>query len=216
MALIAPSILNSDFLNLGEQIDLINSSKADYLHLDIMDGNFVPNLSFGFPVIKQIKTVSKLPLDTHLMIREPDRYLEDFRDAGADNLTVHYEVCDHLHRTIQKIKELGMKASVTLNPATPVSVLEDILPDVYMVLLMSVNPGFGGQKFIPQTVEKIKKLREMIDSRKLNALIEIDGGVDITNIHELSRLGVDVFVVGSAIFRDKHPVEMIKKLKENS
>lgn len=216
MALIAPSILNSDFLRLGEQIEMVNSSKADYLHLDIMDGNFVPNLTFGFPVIKQIKSVSKLPLDTHLMIRDPDRYLEDFRDAGADNLTVHYEVCDHLHRTIQKIKDLGMKASVTLNPATPVSVLEDILPDVYMVLLMSVNPGFGGQKFIPQTVEKIMKLRKMIDSLKLNTLIEIDGGVDLSNIHELSRVGVDVFVVGSAIFRNENPVEMIKRLKENS
>ncbi len=216
MALIAPSILNANFLKLGEQIELVNSSRADFLHLDIMDGNFVPNLTFGFPIIKQIKSISKLPLDTHLMIRDPDRYLEDFREAGADNLTVHYEVCDHLHRTIQKIKDLGMKASVTLNPATPVSVLENILPDVYMVLLMSVNPGFGGQSFIPQTVEKIKKLRQMIVSRDLNTLIQIDGGVDISNIAELSQAGVDVFVVGSAIFKDKEPLEMIRKLKEKS
>ncbi len=216
MALIAPSILNSNFLKLGEQIELVNSSAADFLHLDIMDANFVPNLTFGFPIIKQIKSVSRLPLDTHLMIRDPDRYLEEFRDAGADNLTVHYEVCDHLHRTVQRIKDLGMKASVTLNPATPVSVLDDILPDVYMVLLMSVNPGFGGQKFIPQTVEKIKKLRKMIDNRGLHTLIEIDGGVDISNIHDLSKVGVDVFVVGSAIFKDKDPVDMIQKLKEKS
>lgn len=216
MALIAPSILNSNFLKLGEQIELVNSSEADFLHLDIMDANFVPNLTFGFPIIKQIKSVSRLPLDTHLMIRDPDRYLEEFRDAGADNLTVHYEVCDHLHRTVQRIKDLGMKASVTLNPATPVSVLDDILPDIYMVLLMSVNPGFGGQKFIPQTIEKIKKLRKMIDNRGLQTLIEIDGGVDISNIHELSKVGVDVFVVGSAIFKDEDPVEMIRKLKESS
>ena len=216
MALIAPSILNSNFLKLGEQIELVNSSEADFLHLDIMDANFVPNLTFGFPIIKQIKSVSRLPLDTHLMIRDPDRYLEEFRDAGADNLTVHYEVCDHLHRTVQRIKDLGMKASVTLNPATPVSVLDDILPDIYMVLLMSVNPGFGGQKFIPQTLEKIKKLRKMIDNRGLQTLIEIDGGVDISNIHELSKVGVDVFVVGSAIFKDEDPVEMIRKLKESS
>ncbi len=216
MALIAPSILNANFLKLGEQIEMLNSSKADLLHLDIMDANFVPNLTFGFPIIKQIKSVSKLPLDTHLMINDPDRYLEDFRDAGADNLTVHYETCDHLHRTIQRITELGMTASVTLNPATPVSVLEDILPDLHMVLIMSVNPGFGGQKFIPQSVEKIKKLKKMISDRSLDTLIQIDGGVDIDNITQLSHIGVDVFVVGSAIFKANDPPGMIKMLRENS
>ncbi|MFW5820189.1 MAG: ribulose-phosphate 3-epimerase [Bacteroidota bacterium] len=216
MALIAPSILNSDFLRLGEQIEMLNSSEADLIHLDIMDGNFVPNLTFGFPVIRQIKSVSKLPLDTHLMIRDPDKYLEDFREAGADNLTVHYEVCDHLHRTVQRIKDLGMTASVSLNPATPVHILEDILSELHMVLIMTVNPGFGGQKFIPQSLEKIKKLRNMIDNRKLQTLIQIDGGVDITNITGLSRTGVDVFVVGSAIFKDDDPSKMIKKLKDNS
>jgi len=216
MSLIAPSILTADFLRLEEAIKMINSSEADYLHLDIMDGNFVPNISFGFPIIEQIKSISGKPLDTHLMILNPDRYLEDFKEAGADNLTVHYETCTHLHRTIQKIKELGMTASVTINPATPVSVLEDILPDVYMVLIMTVNPGYGGQKFIPRSLEKIRKLRKMIDDNDLNTLIEIDGGVNLDIIGMLSEAGVDVFVVGNTIFSAKDPLDMIRKLKNSS
>jgi ribulose-phosphate 3-epimerase len=216
MALIAPSILNSNFLKLGEQIEMLNSSRADMIHLDIMDGNFVPNLTFGFPIIEQIKTISQLPLDTHLMISNPDFYLEEYKRVGADNLTVHYESCTHLHRTVQRIKDLGMKASVSLNPATPVSLLEEILPDIHMVLIMTVNPGYGGQKFIPQSVEKITKLRKMIDERGLNTMIQIDGGVDINNIAGLSETGVDVFVVGSAIFRADDPPHMIRQLKEKS
>ncbi|MGC9344647.1 MAG: ribulose-phosphate 3-epimerase [Bacteroidales bacterium] len=210
---IAPSILTANFLKLEEAVRMVNASEADYLHLDIMDGNFVPNLTFGFPIIKQIKSISEKPLDTHLMILNPDRYLEEFKEAGADNLTVHYETCPHLHRTIQRIKELGMTASVTINPATPVSVLENILPDVFMVLIMSVNPGYGGQKFIPQSVEKIKKLRTMIDESGLDTLIEIDGGVTLNNIGQLSAAGVDVFVVGNTIFSADDPQGMIRKLK---
>lgn len=213
MQLIAPSILTANFLKLEEAIQMVNSSEADFLHLDIMDGSFVPNLTFGFPIIKQIKSVSEKPLDTHLMIVDPDRYLKEFKEAGADILTVHYEACRHLHRTIQHIKELGMKASVTINPATPVSVLEDILPDVYMVLIMTVNPGYGGQKFIAQSVGKIKKLRTMIDQKGLDTLIQIDGGVTLENISSLSEAGVDVFVVGNTIFSADDPLTMIHQLK---
>lgn len=213
---IAPSILTANFLELEKAVRTVNNSEADYLHLDVMDGNFVPNLTFGFPIIEQIKSISEKPLDTHLMIENPDRHLEKFREAGADNLTVHYETCPHLHRTIQRIKELGMKASVTVNPATPVSVLENILPDVYMVLIMTVNPGYGGQEFIPQSIEKIKKLRSMIDEKELNTLIEIDGGVTLENIGMLSEAGVDVFVVGSTIFNSSEPIEMIHKLKNKN
>jgi ribulose-phosphate 3-epimerase len=213
MRLISPSILTANFLKLEEAIRMVNSSEADYLHLDIMDGNFVPNLTFGFPIIKQIKSVSEKPLDTHLMIVDPERYLVEFKEAGVDNLTVHYEACRHLHRTIQHIKELGMTASVTINPATPVSVLEDILPDVFMVLIMTVNPGYGGQKFISQSVEKIKRLRLMIDERGLDTLIQIDGGVTLDNIGSLSEAGVDVFVIGNTIFSADDPLMMIQQLK---
>ena len=213
MPQIAPSILTANFLKLGEEIEMINASRADYIHLDIMDANYVPNLTFGFPVIQQIKSIAKKPLDTHLMILDPDRYLEEFKNAGADNLTVHYEACRHLHRTVQKIKDLGMTASVSLNPATPIHLLEDILPDVFMVLIMTVNPGYGGQKFIPQSVEKIMKLRRMIDEKGLDTRIEIDGGVNLENIGELSRAGVDVFVVGNTVFSADDPIKMIAELK---
>lgn len=192
---------------------MVNSSEADYLHLDIMDGVFVPNISFGFPIIRQIKSISEKPLDTHLMIVDPDRYLDEFVNAGANNLTVHYEACTHLHRTIQRIKARGIEASVSLNPATPVHVLEDILPDIDMVLIMTVNPGYGGQKFIPQSVEKIRRLRSMIDEAGLNVKIEIDGGVNEKNIVPLSEAGVDVFVAGNTVFSAKDPKNMISRLK---
>lgn len=211
---IAPSILTASFLNLQQEIEMINQSKADFIHLDIMDGYFVPNMTFGFPIIRQIKSVAQKPLDTHLMITDPDRYLENFKEAGADNLTVHYETCPHLHRTIQKIKELGMTASVSINPATPVSVLEDILPEVYMVLIMSVNPGYGGQKFIHRSYEKIIRLKKMINDMGLETLIEVDGGVNPDNIAKLSSSGVDVFVVGNTIFSADDPGAMITTLKE--
>lgn len=213
MPSIHPSILTADFLKLGEIIHMLNQSEADMIHLDIMDGNFVPNLSFGLPVVRQIKSLSEKPLDTHLMITNADSYLEEYCDAGADNLTVHYEACPHLNRTIQKIRELGIQASVSLNPHTPVHLLEDILQDLDMVLIMTVNPGFGGQKFIDQSVEKIKKLRKMIDSRGLKVKIQIDGGVTEENIHFLTEIGVDVFVVGNTVFSSADPPAMIRKLK---
>lgn len=211
--LIAPSILTANFLRLEEEIELINNSEADLLHLDIMDGVFVPNLTFGFPVIRQIKSVSTKPLDVHLMIVDPDRYLEQYRDAGADWLTVHYETCEHLHRTIQRIRELGMKAAVSLNPHTEVSLLEPVLADLNMVLVMSVNPGFGGQKFIEGSYHKIRKLRAMIDKAGHKTLIEVDGGVNEKNLSSLIEAGVDVFVVGNTIFSAPDPVQMISKLK---
>ncbi len=211
--LISPSILTANFLHLEREIDMLNSSEADLLHLDIMDGVFVPNLTFGFPVIRQIKSVAKKPLDVHLMIVDPDRYLEAYRDAGADWLTVHYETCPHLHRTIQKITELGMKPAVSLNPHTDVSLLENVLGDLNMVLVMTVNPGFGGQKFIPQSYDKIRKLKKMITDGGHNTLIQIDGGVTEENIGSLIEAGVDVFVVGNTIFSADEPQQMITKLK---
>lgn len=212
MPLISPSILTGNFLSLGKDIEMLNNSKCDWIHLDIMDGNFVPNISFGFPVIKHIKNVAKKPLDVHLMIVDPDRYLENFSKSGANILTVHYEACVHLNRTINAIRELGMKPAVCLNPHTPVSVLEEILPELYMVLLMSVNPGFGGQKFIPSTINKIRKLRNMIDNAGLSTLIEIDGGIDLGNINPLTKTGIDVFVIGNTIFSADDPAEMILQL----
>jgi ribulose-phosphate 3-epimerase len=212
MPLLSPSILNGNFLALGEDIKMLNSSKCDWIHLDIMDGNFVPNISFGFPIIEKIKSIAEKPLDVHLMINDPDRYLSDFRKAGADILTVHFETCVHLNRTVSKIRELGMKPSVCLNPHTPVSVLEEILPELFMVLIMSVNPGFGAQKFIETSHEKVAKLRAMIDKRGLDTLIELDGGVGPGNIRSLAKSGVDVFVAGNAIFSSDNPMAMIELL----
>ncbi|MFH0758534.1 MAG: ribulose-phosphate 3-epimerase [Bacteroidota bacterium] len=212
--LIAPSILTADFLHLEKEIMMVNSSAADLLHLDIMDGVFVPNLTFGFPVIRQIKKVSEKPLDVHLMIVDPDRYLEAYRDSGADWLTVHYETCPHLHRTIQKIGELGMKPAVSVNPHTDVSLLEPVLGDVNMVLVMTVNPGFGGQKFIRGSYKKIRKLKKLITEGGHNTLIQIDGGVTEENISGLAEAGVDVFVVGNTIFSANDPLRVIRNLKE--
>ncbi len=192
---------------------MVNKSEADLLHLDIMDGVFVPNLTFGFPVIRQIKSVSKKPLDVHLMIIEPDRYLEAYRDAGADWLTVHYETCPHLHRTIQKIRELGMKPAVSLNPHTDVSLLEPVLKDLNMVLVMTVNPGFGGQKFIEGSWDKIRKLKKMIQDSGAETLIQVDGGVTEDNISDLIKAGVDVFVVGNTIFSSNNPIQVTANLK---
>ncbi len=198
--LVAPSILSADFGHLADDIRFINESPADWFHVDIMDGVFVPNISFGFPVLKALQKDAKKPLDVHLMIVDPDRYIDEFAKYGVHMLTVHYEACTHLHRTIQHIKHAGMKAGVVLNPHTPVSVLEDILEELDMVLLMSVNPGFGGQKFINKTAEKTRTLRKMIDTRKLNTLIEIDGGVDPSNARMLEEAGADVLVAGNAVF----------------
>jgi ribulose-phosphate 3-epimerase len=212
--LISPSILTADFLHLEDEIRMVNRSEADLLHLDIMDGVYVPNLTFGFPVIRQIKSVSEKPLDVHLMIVDPDRYLEEYHDAGADWLTVHYETCQHLHRTIQKIRELGMKPAVSINPHTDVALLEPVLADLNMVLVMTVNPGFGGQKFIEASYAKIKKLRTMIADAGAKTLIQVDGGITEKNIGKLIEAGVDVFVVGNSIFSAPDPVQMISKLKQ--
>jgi ribulose-phosphate 3-epimerase len=214
--LIFPSILTADFLHLADEIDMVNRSEADLLHLDIMDGVYVPNLTIGFPVIRQIKSVSAKPLDVHLMIVDPDRYLEQYREAGADWLTVHYETCPHLHRTIQRIRELGMKPAVSVNPSTDVSLLGPVLGDLNMVLVMTVNPGFGGQTFIEASWEKIKKLRQMIGERNLDTLIQVDGGVTEENIGDLIAAGVDVLVVGNTIFSSEDPLKVISDLKHAS
>jgi len=211
--LIAPSILAANFGTLHADVEMLNSSKADWIHVDIMDGRFVPNISFGFPVMKAIKEVSKLPLDVHLMIEHPEQYLQDFKDAGADVLTVHLEACPHLHRTIQQIKELGMKAGVALNPHTNIDLLEDVIEHIDLVCLMSVNPGFGGQKFIYNTIPKTKKLKQLIDTRNASVKIEIDGGVGLQNAEKLLQAGADVLVAGSAVFKADDPVDTISKLK---
>jgi ribulose-phosphate 3-epimerase len=211
--LISPSLLSADFGNLQRDIEMVNNSEADWFHLDIMDGVFVPNISYGTPVIKAVKKHAKKPLDVHLMIVDPDRYVEDFKKAGADILTVHYEACKHLHRTVQNIKSNGMKAGVSLNPHTPVYLLKDIIADLDLVLIMSVNPGFGGQKFIPNALNKIKELKQLIVDSKSNALIEVDGGVDISNAKELIDAGCDVLVAGSFIFGTEDQIETIKKIK---
>ena len=210
---IAVSILNCDFGNLNREIEMINRSEADWFHLDIMDGVFVPNISFGFPIIQAVKSKASKPLDVHLMIASPDPYIKEFKAAGADWLTVHYETCPHLHRTIQSIKQEGMNAGVVLNPHSPVSLLEDIVADVDMALLMSVNPGFGGQTFIGNIYDKTIRLREMIERKGSKALIQVDGGVDTGNIANLTKAGVDVFVVGSFIFRAADPIQTIRELK---
>ncbi|KIC93589.1 ribulose-phosphate 3-epimerase [Flavihumibacter solisilvae] len=212
--LIAPSLLASNFLNLEAECRMINESEADWFHLDVMDGRFVPNISFGLPVIQSIRKASKKVFDVHLMIEEPGMYAEAFKKAGADNLTVHLEACPHLHRNIQQIKQLGMKAGVAINPHTPVQLLQDVLRDIDLVLIMSVNPGFGGQQFIPHTLDKIRTLRQKIDQLSLPVLIEVDGGIDLTNARAIAEAGAHVLVAGSSIFHATDPKSVISALKQ--
>jgi ribulose-phosphate 3-epimerase len=211
--LISPSILSADFNNLGKDIQMINQSEADWIHFDVMDGVFVPNISFGLPVIQHVKKVATKPLDVHLMIVNPDPFIKPFRDSGADILTVHYEACTHLHRTIGAIHQEGMKAGVCLNPHTPIHLLEDIINDLDLVLLMSVNPGFGGQKFILNTYQKVMRLKRLIVEKQANTLIEIDGGVNFETGKLLFEAGADVLVAGRFVFGSKDPAETIKELK---
>ena len=212
--IVSPSLLSADFLRLGKDVEMVNASRADWFHLDIMDGVFVPNISYGLPVTAQIKKAARKPLDVHLMIVHPERYIEDFRKAGADILTVHYEACVHLHRTIQQIKAAGMKAGVALNPHTPVGLLEDIIGEIDVVLLMSVNPGFGGQSFIEHTVEKVKKLKQLVASAGANTLVEIDGGVNFETGRRLVEAGADALVAGSFVFNFPDPAGRIEGLKK--
>jgi len=214
--LIAPSVLSADFANLQRDVEMINSSEADWFHVDIMDGVFVPNISFGFPVMEAIKRFAKKPLDVHLMIVNPDQYVEQFARAGASMITVHYEACTHLHRTIQLIHQAGVKACVALNPHSPVELLSDILGDLDMVLVMSVNPGFGGQAFIPNTLNKISRLRAMANQLNPDLLIEVDGGVGLHNIPALLQAGANVLVAGNAVFAAASPTEMISSMKNLS
>lgn len=211
--LIAPSLLSANFLNLEKDIEMLNNSDADWIHLDIMDGVFVPNISFGFPVIDLLKNKTDKPLDVHLMIVSPEKFIPQIAATGATYMNVHYEACTHLHRVVQEIKKHGMKAAVTLNPHTPVDLLQDIICELDMVLLMSVNPGFGGQKFIEQTVEKVSRLKEIILRKNLNTLIEVDGGVNLETGKKLVDAGADVLVAGSFVFSSPNPIETISKLK---
>ena len=212
--LVSPSLLAADFGNLARDIKLINDSKADWIHCDIMDGVFVPNISFGFPVLEYVKKYAEKPLDIHLMIVNPENYLKRYKEAGADILTVHFEACTHLHRVIEEIKSLGMKAGISLNPHTPVTLLKDILKYIDLALIMSVNPGYGGQKFIEHSYEKISELREMCNDKNLDTMIEVDGGVDLTNAAKLYDAGVNILVTGTTIFQADNPKKMISDLKK--
>lgn len=212
--LISPSVLSCDFANIQRDVEMINGSDADWFHVDVMDGVFVPNISFGFPVISAIKQHAMKPLDVHLMIEDPDKYIDDFKKAGADILTVHYEACRHLHRTVQAIKTAGMKAGVALNPHTPVDILQDIITDLDLVLIMSVNPGFGGQKFINNAILKVEQTKNLIHRVGSHALVEVDGGVNLETGAELVKAGADVLVAGSFVFNSANPVQTIKDLKD--
>ncbi|HEY6503246.1 MAG TPA: ribulose-phosphate 3-epimerase [Chitinophagaceae bacterium] len=214
MAIVAPSLLAANFLRLEDECKMVNESEADWFHLDIMDGRFVPNISFGPMIVEFVRKTTKKVCDVHLMILEPGKYAEEFKNAGADNLSVHIEACPHLHRNIEQIKSLGMKAGVAINPHTPVSELNDVLHEIDLVCMMSVNPGFGGQKFIPHTLERIKQLRKMITERKLNVHIEIDGGVTVQNAGSIIAAGADVLVAGNTVFKSKDPKATITQLKK--
>ena len=213
MPLIAPSLLACNFLKLQEVCDMLNRSEADWFHLDVMDGHFVPNISFGMPVIEKIRKATDKPCDVHLMIEEPGRYAADFKMAGADHLIVHYEACPHLHRNLQQIKNLGMKAGVAINPHTPVQLLQDILEYTDIICLMSVNPGFGGQEFIPHSLKKIQSLRQRIDQLKLHTIIEVDGGISLQNAKAVVEAGAHALVAGTTIFNAHDPIEVIRQLK---
>lgn len=208
-------MLSADFLNLGAEIEMINNSEADWFHLDVMDGRFVPNISYGMPIIAQMKKVAKKTFDVHLMVEDPERYLEDFKKAGADYLTVHYETGYHLHRTLTSIRALGMKAGLSINPHTPVAMVKDIIQEIDLLLVMSINPGFGGQKFLPLTYNKIREAKALITAAGANTLIEIDGGVTLENIGSIVEAGADVLVAGNTVFGAANPTEMISKLKHS-
>jgi ribulose-phosphate 3-epimerase len=214
MPIIAPSLLSADFLHLSDDCNMLNESAADWYHLDVMDGRFVPNISFGMSIIKQLRKATSKFFDVHLMILEPEKYAEEFKDAGANGLTVHIEACPHLHRNIQQIRSLGMKPGVAINPSTPVSFLKDIIADIDLVCLMSVNPGFGGQSFIPHSIQKIKELKSLIIQTGSSAKIEVDGGVSLENGREIIHVGADILVAGSAVFGSENPKDTIFRLKE--